>query len=99
VLLEVAANYQMELRLLHVHVLYMLLREGDVLTLITDGIVEAQDQRGDMFGFARVSEMLRSGATALDLANAAQSFGQDDDILVLRIKRTVSVDSLMPAVA
>ncbi len=75
------------------------LNDGDILTLITDGIVEAQDEKGQLFGFPRVSQMLLSGANALDLANAAQRFGQEDDILVLRVKRTVSTGALISAAA
>ena len=61
--------------------------EGDVLTLMSDGVVEAQDEHGQMFGFDRVQEMLRRSANASDIAAAAQQFGQDDDILVLSIAR------------
>ncbi len=63
------------------------LAEGDVLTLMSDGVVEAQNDEGDLFGFDRVAELLRTTANAADLAEAAQRFGQEDDILVLRIVR------------
>lgn len=62
------------------------LRPGDELTLMSDGVVEAQDARGELFGFERVHEMMRKRATAGDLAAAAQSFGQADDITVLQIQ-------------
>ncbi|WP_419805742.1 SpoIIE family protein phosphatase [Terriglobus sp.] len=66
------------------------LQKGDVITLITDGVIEAQDEHGELFGFDRVCDMVSAHATANAIASAAQSFGQEDDILVLRIECTVS---------
>lgn len=63
------------------------LKEGDSLMLMSDGVIEAQDSQGTLFGFERVNEMLRSDTTARDIAVAAQTFGQEDDILVLRVQR------------
>lgn len=60
---------------------------GDTLMLMSDGIAEAQDEHGSLFGFERIDEMLRNPTTAAALATAAQNFGQEDDILVLRIQR------------
>jgi serine phosphatase RsbU (regulator of sigma subunit) len=62
--------------------------------LMSDGIAEAQDEHGHLFGFERVKEMMHGStpqkpATAADLAIAAQNFGQKDDISVLAITRTV----------
>lgn len=62
------------------------LRAGDSLTLMSDGIAEAQDSHGKLFGFERVSRMLAQSATPSEIANAAQKFGQADDILVLRVQ-------------
>lgn len=69
-------------------VLRFRLEIGDALMLMSDGIAEAKDQHGTLFGFDRVDEMLQRRVTAAALASAAQSFGQEDDILVLRIERT-----------
>jgi hypothetical protein len=63
------------------------LQPGDSLLLMSDGVVEAQDSHGALFGFERINEMLRSHATPKEIANAAQSFGQEDDILVLQVSR------------
>ena len=60
---------------------------GDTLTLISDGIVEAQDKEHSLFGFERVRELLRSQVSAAALASAAQSFGQEDDISVVAVTR------------
>lgn len=60
---------------------------GDALILMSDGIAEAQDSDGKLFGFERVNELLSKPVTAKEIASAAQKFGQEDDILVLRIQR------------
>ncbi len=62
------------------------LRPGDELTLMSDGVAEAQDSRGRLFGFDRVHEMMSKRATAEEVAVAAQSFGQADDITVLQVQ-------------
>ena len=59
----------------------------DQLTLMTDGIVEAQDAEGNLFGFDRIAEMLRDGISTAALATSAQAYGQEDDITVLTIER------------
>jgi phosphoserine phosphatase RsbU/P len=55
------------------------------LTLVTDGVVEARSNSGELFGFDRTTAI--STESAQSIANAAQSFGQDDDITVLTIAR------------
>ena len=62
------------------------LEEGDVLLLMTDGVVEAQNIHGDLFGFDRVHDLIRQHATAASLALAAKQFGQQDDITVLSLE-------------
>ncbi len=53
------------------------------LTLLTDGVVEARNGRGELLGFERAREL--SIQPAHDVALAAQSFGQEDDITVLTL--------------
>jgi len=65
------------------------LREGGKLLLISDGIVEATDAEGRLFGFERVHELLRSAQSAAEVAIAAQTFGQEDDISVISVTRTI----------
>jgi hypothetical protein len=60
---------------------------GDSIILMSDGIVEAQDAAGNLFGFERIAGMLEHHATAAEIAEAAQKFGQEDDILVLQVRR------------
>jgi serine phosphatase RsbU (regulator of sigma subunit) len=54
---------------------------------MTDGIAEAQDKGGRLFGFERIEKLLRQRASAVTLAGEAQSFGQEDDITVLTVTR------------
>jgi serine phosphatase RsbU (regulator of sigma subunit) len=67
-------------------VLNFSLAEGDTLMLMTDGIAEAHNAEGDLFGFERIGEMIRTGQPASALANGAQAFGQEDDITVLTVR-------------
>jgi hypothetical protein len=62
------------------------LQPGDELTLMSDGVAEAQDSRGRLFGFEKVHEMMSEHATAEEIAAAAQKFGQADDITVLQVQ-------------
>jgi serine phosphatase RsbU (regulator of sigma subunit) len=64
------------------------LAESDKLVLMSDGIVEATDAEGHLFGFERVSELLRTARNAEEVASAAQKFGQEDDISVISVTRT-----------
>jgi len=61
--------------------------DGDSMLLMSDGIAEAQDAHGQLYGFERVAELVKNPISAAEVAIAAQKFGQQDDILVLRIQR------------
>jgi hypothetical protein len=63
------------------------LEPGDSLLMMSDGIAEAQNAQGELFGFGRIEQMLRDATTTEEIATAAQRFGQTDDILVLRVQR------------
>jgi sigma-B regulation protein RsbU (phosphoserine phosphatase) len=63
------------------------LAPGDTLTLLSDGVVEAMNAEHQLLGFERVRAM--SGQSAHHIAAAAQAFGQEDDITVLTLQRTV----------
>ncbi len=58
---------------------------GAQLTLMTDGVVEARSKDGELLGFERTAQL--SGRSAEAIAQAAQAFGQDDDITVLTLVR------------
>jgi hypothetical protein len=61
----------------------IMLAPGEALTLLSDGVVEAQNSAGELFGFDRTREI--SGQSAQSIAEAAQLFGQVDDITVLTL--------------
>jgi serine phosphatase RsbU (regulator of sigma subunit) len=77
-------------------VMHFMLQEGDQLMLMSDGILEATDVDGHLFGFERVHELLHTTTSAAEVARAAQSFGQEDDISVISVAR---VAVLVPAIA
>jgi sigma-B regulation protein RsbU (phosphoserine phosphatase) len=58
---------------------------GSRLTFYSDGVAEAQNQRGELFGFQRGLEISRQPAAAI--VEAARRFGQSDDITVVTIER------------
>ena len=59
--------------------------DGDSMMLMTDGVAEAQDAQGRLFGFERIGDLLHKGASGAALAAAAQDFGQQDDITILTL--------------
>ncbi len=61
------------------------LAPGDRLTLLSDGVLEAMDAKGELFGFERMRAI--SAKTAAEIAAAARRFGQEDDITVLTLAR------------
>ena len=65
------------------------LHPGDRMLLLSDGVIEARLPSGELFGFDRVRHM--SLESAAGIAQAAKSFGQQDDITVLTIRRQVQV--------
>jgi serine phosphatase RsbU (regulator of sigma subunit) len=67
---------------------HLLLPPAERLTFVSDGVVEARNASGDLFGFERTRRISNSGAEAI--AQAAVEFGQNDDITVLSVTRTGS---------
>jgi len=59
------------------------LNHGDRLTFLSDGVVEATDQKGELFGFERTQQV--SHEPARYIAQTAQRFGQTDDITVVSL--------------
>jgi hypothetical protein len=78
--LGIVENAQFEL-------LSFTLEPDERLVMITDGIVEAQDAKQQLFGFERTAELVGRTNSAAEVAAAAQSFGQQDDITVLSVIR------------
>lgn len=58
---------------------------GGMLTLLSDGVVEATNSLGELYGFERTRVI--STQSAQSIAAAATAFGQEDDITVLTLKR------------
>ncbi len=58
---------------------------GSRLTFYSDGVVEAQNRTGELFGFDRAKAISSQPAAAI--AKAAVDFGQSDDITVVTIER------------
>jgi serine phosphatase RsbU (regulator of sigma subunit) len=56
------------------------------LTLLTDGVIEARNKTGALFGFERAAAV--SSQSADQIAKTAELFGQDDDITVLTLALT-----------
>lgn len=64
------------------------LGENELLTLISDGVVEARGTDGELFGFERTSTIATHSAE--QIAEMAQRFGQADDITVLTVMRVAA---------
>jgi sigma-B regulation protein RsbU (phosphoserine phosphatase) len=65
------------------------LHPGDRLLMVSDGVVEARQPSGELFGFDRVHNL--SNQSAFYVAEAAKDFGQEDDITVLTVRRLAMV--------
>ena len=65
------------------------LPHGSRLTFYSDGVVEAQNQQNELFGFDRAKAI--STRSAAEIANAAKLFGQSDDITVVTIEREAAL--------
>jgi len=63
------------------------LYENDSLTFYTDGVLEARNQAGELYGFDRVARLAVSNPSVEQIVEAACDFGQKDDITVLRVTR------------
>ncbi len=59
------------------------LNRGDRLVFLSDGVVEAANAEGELFGFDRTRQV--SHESARYIASTAQRFGQTDDITVVSI--------------
>jgi serine phosphatase RsbU (regulator of sigma subunit) len=58
---------------------------GATVTLLSDGVLEAQNPQGELLGFERMAAL--TGRPAAEIADAAQLWGQGDDITVLTLTR------------
>ena len=74
------------------------LNRGERLVFLSDGVVEATNEEGELFGFERTQQV--SNEPARYIAQTAKHFGQTDDIAVVSLylaSRTAHHDSKEPA--
>ncbi len=62
-----------------------LVMRGERFTLVSDGVVEAENAQRELFGFDRTRDS--STKSAQEIANAAKAWGQNDDITVVTVRR------------
>jgi serine phosphatase RsbU (regulator of sigma subunit) len=60
------------------------------VTFISDGVVEARNAKGELLGFERMAALTSEPAAAI--AEAAQRWGQDDDITVFTVARVPKLE-------
>jgi serine phosphatase RsbU (regulator of sigma subunit) len=70
------------------------LQVNDHLALYTDGLLEARNKTGELFGFDRIRELFATLPDAARATEAAVLFGQDDDITVVTLVRTPTSEEL-----
>jgi len=63
---------------------------GDRFALYTDGLLEARAPSGEIFSFERMQSLFASHPDAARATEAAVAFGQEDDITVLTLTRSLS---------
>jgi serine phosphatase RsbU (regulator of sigma subunit) len=64
----------------------------DSLTFLSDGVVEARNDAGELYGFTRTSSI--SAQPAREIAEAARQFGQEDDITVVTVRRVAVLEAV-----
>lgn len=74
--LGITLNIAFEERAIH-------LAPNDALTFLSDGVVEARNSHGELYGFDRTQKISTQSARAI--AEAAKTYGQEDDITVLTL--------------
>ena len=78
----------------------IVLDAGDAALLYSDGLVEAHDPRGEMFGFPRLRELVTEHATEMRSLEEAlleelhsfvgEGWEQEDDITLLTLRRSAA---------
>jgi serine phosphatase RsbU (regulator of sigma subunit) len=79
------------------------LREGDSVLFYSDGLVEAHDREGEMFGFPRLRALVAEHHEERQLGDVlmeelytfvGEGWEQEDDITLLTLKRSASLRGL-----
>jgi hypothetical protein len=68
------------------------LQVGDHFALYTDGLLEARNHAGELYGFERLEKLFATRPNATQATEAAVRFGQDDDITVLTLTRLAKAE-------
>ena len=71
---------------------------GDRLGLYTDGLLEARNSTGELYGFDRMQRLFARRPSAQQATEAAVEFGQDDDITVLVLTRLAAGEESTPSI-
>ena len=69
---------------------HYMLAPGDRLTFLSDGVVEAANEDRELYGFERAAAL--TTRPAAEIADAAQRWGQEDDITVVSVTRTANLN-------
>lgn len=64
------------------------LSPGDHLALYTDGLLEARNKAGELYGFGRLQKLFAANPSAPEAAEEAVKFGQNDDVTVVTLAYT-----------
>jgi serine phosphatase RsbU (regulator of sigma subunit) len=76
---------------------YLQLTPGNRLTFYSDGVIEAQNPKGELLGFDRARELSTQPASAI--VETAVRFGQSDDITVVAIQWLGAAAMATPALS
>jgi serine phosphatase RsbU (regulator of sigma subunit) len=63
------------------------LNDDETLTLLTDGVVEARNRCGELYGFERTSNLLSAYSHPEKIVESVCGFGQEDDITVISVTK------------
>jgi len=72
------------------------LGEDDFLALYTNGLLEARNQSGELFGFGRLEALFASRPSAREASQKSIDFGQRDDVTVLTVTRLKTAEMHAP---
>lgn len=67
---------------------------ADRLLVLSDGVPEATNHQGSLFGFDRVLDIVRTQPCVSEIADSAQTFGQEDDISVISVTRVAVAEAV-----
>lgn len=72
-----------------------ILEPGQTCMLYTDGLTEARNKDGELFGEDRLAKLFAAFPTAQQAAQAAIQFGQEDDVTILSLTRLAAASDIV----